>query len=101
HYWVGDDEIEKLLRRGEGWLAAHPEREAITTRYLKYRRSLINDALSRLVGEESPHVDETQAEHAQEEAKVEEKISLNEQRTVGLFGKSTVKDWWWSLRSLK
>ena len=21
HYWVGEDEIEKLLRRGEGWLA--------------------------------------------------------------------------------
>ena len=21
HYWVGDDEVEKLLRRGEGWLA--------------------------------------------------------------------------------
>ena len=29
HYWVGDDEVEKLLRRGEGWLAAHPERELI------------------------------------------------------------------------
>ena len=24
HYWVGDDEVEKLLRHGEGWLAAHP-----------------------------------------------------------------------------
>ena len=22
HYWVGDDEVEKLLRHGEGWLAA-------------------------------------------------------------------------------
>jgi hypothetical protein len=22
HYWVGDDEVEKLLRQGEGWLAA-------------------------------------------------------------------------------
>jgi len=26
HYWVGSDEVEKLLRKGEGWLAAHPER---------------------------------------------------------------------------
>ena len=25
HYWVGDDEVAKLLRHGEGWLAAHPE----------------------------------------------------------------------------
>src|SRR5262245_32173192 len=25
HYWIGDDELEKLLARGEGWLAGHPE----------------------------------------------------------------------------
>jgi 3' terminal RNA ribose 2'-O-methyltransferase Hen1 len=24
HYWFGQDEVEKLLRHGEGWLAAHP-----------------------------------------------------------------------------
>ena len=35
HYWVGDDEVEKLLRQGEGWLAAHPEREVIARRYLQ------------------------------------------------------------------
>ncbi|MDQ6632049.1 MAG: 3' terminal RNA ribose 2'-O-methyltransferase Hen1, partial [Verrucomicrobiota bacterium] len=45
HYWVGDDEVEKLLRHGEGWLASHPEREAITRRYLKHQRSLVDDAL--------------------------------------------------------
>ena len=80
HYWVGDDEVEKLLRRGEGWLASHPEREIITTRYLKYRRSLINDALEHLLGEEDPTADQLQERHAQEEAAVEERISLNEQR---------------------
>src|SRR5690606_31402832 len=26
HYWVGEDEVEKLLRRGEGWLTEHPLR---------------------------------------------------------------------------
>jgi 3' terminal RNA ribose 2'-O-methyltransferase Hen1 len=26
HYWVGDDEVEKLLKRGEGWLGQHPEK---------------------------------------------------------------------------
>lgn len=80
HYWVGDDEVEKLLRRGEGWLASHPQRDLITSRYLKHRRSLINDALERLVGEEEPAADEAQAAHAQEEAQVEQCISLNEQR---------------------
>src|SRR5438132_480500 len=38
HYWVGKDEIEKLLRRGEGWLQSHPEREAIVSRYLRGQR---------------------------------------------------------------
>src|SRR5271156_4892637 len=37
HYWVGDAEVEKLLRHGEGWLREHPERELITNRYLKHR----------------------------------------------------------------
>ena len=35
HYWVGDDEVDKLLRRGEGWLATHPERELIATALLE------------------------------------------------------------------
>src|SRR5207249_9037016 len=47
-YWVGDDEVEKLVRHGEGWLAGHPERESIARRYLKHRRSLVREALARL-----------------------------------------------------
>jgi len=80
HYWVGDDEVDKLLRRGEGWLATHPEREIITTRYLKYRRSLVDEALDRLVGEEIPDPDASEARHGREEEKVERDISLNDQR---------------------
>lgn len=48
HYWVGDDEVDKLVRRGEGWLALHPLKEQITRRYLKHRRSLADEALRRL-----------------------------------------------------
>lgn len=80
HYWVGDDEVDKLLRHGEGWLATHPEREIIATRYLKHRRSLVNDALERLVAEEGPSPDQVQEKQAQEETQVEERIGLNEQR---------------------
>ncbi len=47
HYWLGNEEVEKLLRHGEGWLAAHPEREAIARRYLRFR-PLVASALSRL-----------------------------------------------------
>jgi 3' terminal RNA ribose 2'-O-methyltransferase Hen1 len=56
HYWVGDDEVDKLLRQGEGWLGAHPERELIVRRYLKYRHTLADEALARLVGDEEPEV---------------------------------------------
>jgi len=59
HYWVGDAEVEKLLRHGEGWLASHPEREAITRRYLKHQRSLVDDALAQLVDESGPDPDAT------------------------------------------
>jgi 3' terminal RNA ribose 2'-O-methyltransferase Hen1 len=48
HYWVGTDEIDKLLRAGGGWLAGHPEREWITERYLAHRRALTGPALARL-----------------------------------------------------
>ena len=40
HYWVGQDEVDKLLRHGEGWLQSHPEREAIVSRYLRGFRTL-------------------------------------------------------------
>lgn len=48
HYWVGDDEVGKLLRAGEGWLAGHPDRELITARYLAHQRSFVRDATARL-----------------------------------------------------
>ncbi len=48
HYWVGEDEVTKLLRAGEGWLADHPERDLITDRYLAHRGSYVESALTRL-----------------------------------------------------
>ena len=48
HYWVGADEVDKLLRRGAGWLEAHPARDEITRRYLRRHRPLVLDALSKL-----------------------------------------------------
>ncbi len=41
HYYIGADEVEKLLAKGEAWLSAHPERDLITSRYLTKRHSLI------------------------------------------------------------
>ncbi len=48
HYWIGDDEVDKLLARGKGWLEAHPRRAIIAGRYLKHRASLVTEALARL-----------------------------------------------------
>ncbi|MFD4405565.1 3' terminal RNA ribose 2'-O-methyltransferase Hen1 [Nocardia sp. NPDC058499] len=48
HYWLDNDEVDKLLRAGGSWLAAHPERGWITRRYLARRQSLVRTALARL-----------------------------------------------------
>ncbi|WP_432247377.1 3' terminal RNA ribose 2'-O-methyltransferase Hen1 [Streptomyces sanyensis] len=48
HYWVAPDEVDKLLRAGEGWLADHPEQKLITSRYLSRRWSLTRQAMDRL-----------------------------------------------------
>src|SRR2546426_6864140 len=54
HYWIGEDEMEKLLAKGEGWLAGHPQKEEIARRYLKFQPSLFRAALARLLQEEEP-----------------------------------------------
>jgi 3' terminal RNA ribose 2'-O-methyltransferase Hen1 len=88
HYWVGDDEVEKLLRHGEGWLATHPEREFIARRYLKHRHSLVRDAIARLVTEEEPEAAEAAAPAVgdAEEGALERPLSLNEQRLAAVLG---------------
>lgn len=81
HYFVGDDELEKLLKKGDGWLADHPAKEEIARRYLKFRPSLFRAALARLdelndAAEENPSERPADAS----EALLEKPLSLNEQR---------------------
>lgn len=80
HYFVSADEVENLLRRGEGWLDQHPAKELITRRFLKHRYNLAREALEQLVAEDAPNVDEVEEQHELEEAELEARISLNEQR---------------------
>src|SRR5262245_4263487 len=81
HYFVGEDELEKLLAKGEGWLAGHPEKEEIARRYLGYRSSLFRQALARLVEEEEvAEAGEGEISTDCGEATLEERVSLNEQR---------------------
>lgn len=82
HYWVGDDEVAKLLRHGEGWLAQHPERELIANRYLKYRHNLASEAIKALReqdGEGPTEIDADATDDPGEESG-EQLLSLHQQR---------------------
>jgi SAM-dependent methyltransferase len=48
HYWVSPDEVDKLVRAGEGWLASHPDRNLVTRRYLSHSNRLFRAAIDRL-----------------------------------------------------
>lgn len=80
HYYVGEAEVEKLLRKGEGWLEAHPARELIVRRYLRGFGGLIRQA-RKLLDErvEADEPEEHAARDAAEEA-IEKPIRLNDQR---------------------
>ncbi len=83
HYFVGHDEMEKLLAKGEGWLARHPAKDEIARRYLGNRPSLYRMALSRLVDEEEPVEGEDETpEKERAEERLEKPISLNDQRLM-------------------
>ncbi|MDF2766144.1 MAG: 3 terminal ribose 2-O-methyltransferase Hen1 [Rhodospirillales bacterium] len=80
HYFVGEDEVAKLLRKGEGWLERHPERELIVSRYLKGFRALVRAANLALEETDEPEeADKRLAKDAAEEA-LEKPIRLNDQR---------------------
>ncbi len=53
HYYISQDEIQKLLDHGEGWLAEHPYREKITRRYFTARRNYARKALDILLSDET------------------------------------------------
>ena len=87
HYYVGYDEIDKLLAKGEGWLPAHPLKEQITRRYLRNQPSLFREALDRLLADDEPL--DSQQEKAssgdQNEAGLESPLSLHDQRLAAVM----------------
>ncbi len=83
HYFVGRDELEKLLEKGSLWLAQHPCRELIARRYLKYRPSLAREALARLMEQEQPVPpgdDSPEERPPDPETLLERPLSLSQQR---------------------
>ncbi|GHA01780.1 hypothetical protein GCM10010345_01900 [Streptomyces canarius] len=90
HYWVSADEVDKLLRAGEGWLAGHPEQQLITSRYLSRRWSLTRQARERLELVRLAEADDSEVEDIDnavaEETEAEEKPTpLAEQRRAAIL----------------
>ena len=101
HYWIGDSEVDKLLRRGGDWLGAHPESYLISQRYLRFG-SLTRSAMERLADDDGSVEDDGVADggtddgsgddstgaalpHEAPTATGERPISLAEQRHVAVL----------------
>ena len=76
HYWVGSQEVGKLLEKGKEWLQKHPMRELIAARYLKHRTSLVNEALEVLLQGEEEEDKPTEVE--------EKKVRIHDQRLMAV-----------------
>ena len=77
HYWVSEEEVKKLLSKGEGWLSDHPEKEQITRRYLLGIGRFTKHALGQLLAED----DGGEVEEVQEDTALQQKKeTLHQQR---------------------
>jgi 3' terminal RNA ribose 2'-O-methyltransferase Hen1 len=83
HYWVGEDEIDKLLKRGEGWLDQRPAKDLIVRRYLRHRGVLARAALERLAPETQEEATDPEARGAPEDV-LEAPIRLNDERMMAV-----------------
>ena len=84
HYYVGSDEVQKLLDKGSDWLADHPERDWILANYLKRQRSLVREALGKLLDAPEDEVEASDREKEAGEQQLERALSLNERRMAAV-----------------
>ena len=83
HYFLDRNEIDKLVKKGEGWLADHPKKNWIVRSYLSRKPSFVRDALEQMANIE-PELESQ--EEALDEALIapveieDRKKSLHEQR---------------------
>ena len=79
HYFISQNEIDKLLAKGKSWLSTHPEKEQITRRYLRNLKSLSRLALERLnEGEEieNPEEEENLEQKQRKETLHQKRLAL-------------------------
>ena len=80
HYFITQNEVEKLLQKGKGWLEQHPEREVIVSRYLINLKSLVRSAFEVLQAVEDGIIPDTDNEAEQDElTKIEDTAAAHTQ----------------------
>lgn len=80
HYFITQNEVEKLLQKGKGWLEQHPEREIIVSRYLINLKSLVRSAFEVLQAVEDGIIPDTDNEAEQDElGKIEDPAAAHTQ----------------------
>lgn len=79
HYYVGDAEVEKLLRHGEGWLGNHAGKQMIVSRYLRRNVSLMDQVFTRLLDDDTA---EAETEEVKSESDLERPMTLHTQRLI-------------------
>lgn len=80
HYYVSEDEIDKLLGKSKEWLAEHPEKTWIVRRALKRQRPLVHAALEQLLDRDIPASETTSPHATSTETALETPLRLQEQR---------------------
>ena len=78
HYYTSEEEIQKLLDHGEGWLADHQYKEKLTRRFFAVKRDYARKALDILLADDIP--DDEGAENEPATTEREEHIPLNDLR---------------------
>lgn len=80
HYYMSEDEIDKLLKHGEGWLGSHPAKNKIIKRYFDMRKSYANKLMNRLADENTEAAEDLVSENYEASESTEgiaKKIPLN------------------------
>ena len=80
HYFVGSDEVRKLIDKAGSWLPTHPQRDWIMAAYLKRQRSLVREALGKLLSTPDEAIEAEQTQRDSGEQALERGLNLNDQR---------------------
>ncbi len=82
HYWVTRDEVDKIVRAGGEWLAAHPLRDTVLRRALAGQRRYVDDAVARLTELDDQPPAETEDDEAETDGDARPLVALRREAVV-------------------